>query len=66
MEDIFRENKSAKESSLVNDDVMKLWEETEAENRRLLEETRVVRSELKNTKHQIDAMSWKVGGNHQD
>jgi len=60
MEDIFRENKSAKESSLVNDDVMKLWEETEAENRRLLEETRVVRSELKNTKHQIDAMSWKA------
>merc|ERR1712106_1173577 len=49
-----------KKLSLVNDDVMKLWEETEAENRRLLSEMSRVRSELQETRYQMDAVSWKL------
>jgi len=49
-----------KKLSLVNDDVMKLWEETEAENRRLLSEMSRVRSELQETRYQMEAVSCKA------
>jgi len=55
-----REELDYKKLSLVNDDVMKLWEETEAENRRLLGEMSRVRSELQDTRYQMDAVSWKA------
>ena len=45
---------------MVNDDVLKLWEETEADNRRLLSEMTRVRSEIKETKYQMEKISSKV------
>jgi len=45
---------------LVNDDVLKLWEETEADNRRLLSEMGKIRSQIKETKYQIEKISSKA------
>ena len=45
---------------MVNDDVLKLWEETEADNRRLVSEMGKIRSQIKETKYQIEKISSKV------
>merc|ERR1719278_846541 len=49
-----------KKVSLVNDDVLKLWEETEADNRRLVGEMGKIRSEIKETKYQMEKISSKA------
>jgi len=42
---------------MVNDDVMKLWEETEADNKRLVGEMARVRTELRDTRYRMDRVS---------
>ena len=41
-------------------DAVQLWEETEADNRRLMSEMARVRGELKDTKYQMENISSKV------
>ena len=40
-----------------------LWEETEADNRRLMNEMSRVRTELQDTKYQMEAVKSKVSFN---
>merc|ERR1712029_779958 len=53
-----------KKLALVNDDLLKMWEESQAENTKLRLELSGVRSDLDQAKHQLDNAEKKVVKNN--
>jgi len=53
-----------KKLALVNDDLLKMWEESQAENTKLRLELSGVRSDLETARHQLDSAEKKVVKNN--